>query len=141
VHRIPADRANLRMIDPEAACDAIGVVGELHDVRAAAARFETLGDPTRLSLLLCIHRVGPIAVSDLVVATGARESTVSQALRLLRHRGGVTARRDGRTVRYSIAEPAISALLTPLCASSTAAHHHEPCAARSNADPVTRSGK
>jgi DNA-binding transcriptional ArsR family regulator len=113
------------MIDPETACDAIAALGDPDDLRAAAARFETLGDPTRLSLLLCIHRVGPIAVSDLVVATGAQESTVSQALRLLRDRGVVTARRDGRTVRYGIADPAISALLTPLNTSSTATPHHE----------------
>ncbi|WP_460446674.1 ArsR/SmtB family transcription factor [Angustibacter aerolatus] len=78
---------------------------------AWARRFAVLGDPTRLALLLCIHHAPGIRVSDLATATGRGESTVSQALRLLRAAGLVRDRRDGRTVRYELADDVLHELL------------------------------
>ena len=39
------------------------------------------------------------------------DATVSQALRLLRAHDAVAADRDGRTMRYRLADPALAALL------------------------------
>ena len=63
-----------------------------------------LADHTRLALLLCIHHAGEICVSDLAAATGVKDSTVSQALRLLRAHGVVGTRRDGRIIHYHLTE-------------------------------------
>jgi DNA-binding transcriptional ArsR family regulator len=73
--------------------------------------FATLGDPGRLSLLLAIHAVGPISVSDLSVATGLRDTAASQALRRLRDLGLVSAERNGKVIRYALASPVLHGLL------------------------------
>lgn len=76
-----------------------------------AGRFALLGDPGRLTLLLIIQQAGQIGVSELVAATGRKESTVSQALRLLRAHGVVNGERDGARVRYEIADDTIATML------------------------------
>ncbi len=111
MHLVPAERAHRHVIDEHRVCRAVEGLPDRAEVQAQASRFGLLADPTRLALLLCIHTAGPIAVTDLAVATGFNDATVSQALRLLRAAGAVTAARDGRTMRYTVAEPALLALL------------------------------
>lgn len=111
VHLVPADRADHAVIDARRVCQAIAALGEPGDVTACAERFALLGDPGRLSLLLCIWRAGPISVTDLALAAGMHDTTVSQALRLLRAAGVVSSRRDGRVVRYVLADQSIEPLL------------------------------
>ncbi|WP_347232720.1 metalloregulator ArsR/SmtB family transcription factor [Streptomyces sp. CT34] len=101
-------------------CDAIEGIGDPHQVHAWAERFALLADPGRLSLLLAVHRAGPIAVSDLALATGIRDTAVSQALRLLRASGAVHAAKDGRIVRYSLCDPEIARLLDAMSTAATA---------------------
>jgi DNA-binding transcriptional ArsR family regulator len=89
-----------------------------------ARRFSLLADLGRLSLLVCIRAAGPISVTDLALATGMNDTTVSQALRLLRAAGVVAPQRDGRIVRYTLTEEAISSLLermSPVAATTHAA--------------------
>lgn len=74
-------------------------------------RFALLADPTRLTLLLCIHDAGEMCVSDLALAAGLKDSTVSQALRLLRAQELVSTRRDGRIIRYRLADEPVHELL------------------------------
>jgi DNA-binding transcriptional ArsR family regulator len=62
-------------------------------------------------LLLALHEAGLIAVSDLAVATGMRDTAVSQALRLLRTAGIVEGEEDGRIVRARLIDSMTSALL------------------------------
>jgi DNA-binding transcriptional ArsR family regulator len=64
-----------------------------------------------LALLLSIAEAGPISVTDLAVAVDMNDTTVSQALRLLRASGKVVARRDGRIIRYELADDQIAQLL------------------------------
>lgn len=111
MHLIPAERAGYRVIDAERVCQAIASLGDPGSVRARAELFAVLADPTRLTLLTCIHAAGPISVSDLVAATGLNDTTVSQALRHLRAAQTVTAQRDGRVMRYQLADGQISAIL------------------------------
>ena len=111
MHLVPAQRAHLRTIDEHRACEAIEGIGDPARLAVWSRRFAVLGDPSRLALLLGIHRAGPICVSDLVVATGLQDSTVSQALRLLRAHGLVSAERDGRVIRYRLADDSVHELL------------------------------
>ncbi len=60
----------------------------------------------RYNLLLRVRAGLPSAVTDLAVASGFNDATVSQALRLLRAAGAVAAARDRRTMRYTVADPA-----------------------------------
>ncbi len=50
-------------------------------------------------------------MSDLALAAGLKDSTTSQALRLLRAQNLVSAHRDGRVVRYRLADPVVTDLL------------------------------
>lgn len=77
------------------------------DRAVAAARFRALGDETRLRLLERLT-AGERSVAALMEDTGLGQSLVSHHLRALRQAGLVRARRDGRWVYYSIAEPALT---------------------------------
>jgi DNA-binding transcriptional ArsR family regulator len=112
VHLLPAERSGQRVIDGERVCQAIEALGSPAAIQARAQRFALLGDPTRLMLLTCIEAAGPISVSDLAAATGINDTTVSQTLRYLRAAQVVTAERDGRVVRYRLADGPVAALLT-----------------------------
>ena len=111
MHLVPVERAHRHVIDEHQVCFAIEALPDPAVLRDRARRFALLSDPTRLSLLLAIQAAGPIAVTDLAVATGLNDPTVSQALRLLRAAGAVTATRDGRTMRYTISDPVLADLL------------------------------
>ncbi|TQM25443.1 ArsR/SmtB family transcription factor [Nocardia bhagyanarayanae] len=76
-----------------------------------ADRFDLLSDAHRLRLLVCLHHAPDISVSDLAAAVGKSGTAVSQALRLLRQQGWVTSTKDGRIVRYRLADDTIHELL------------------------------
>lgn len=111
MHLIPAERAGHRVIDGERVCEAIEALDHGPDLQARAKVFALLGDPTRLTILTCIRAAGPISVSDLAVATGINDTTVSQTLRHLRAAEAVVAERDGRVIRYQLADGPAAALL------------------------------
>src|SRR3984957_2710103 len=111
MHRVPPERQHRRILESEKVCEAIDAVGDVAELRVWADRFNLLGDPSRLALLLAIAQAGPISVTDLAVATDMNDTTVSQALRLLRASGTVVARRDGRIIRYELADDQIARLL------------------------------
>jgi ArsR family transcriptional regulator len=65
---------------------------------------KTLASPRRLEILHELAR-GPIEVGRLAEAIGASQPNVSQHLAVLRSTGIVEAERDGREVRYRLADP------------------------------------
>ncbi len=99
------------MIDGPAVEAALDGLGDRDVVREWAERFSVLADPSRLTLLVCIHYAREICVSDLAVAAGMTDTAVSQALRLLRAHGLVTAQRTGRIVRYRLADATVHELI------------------------------
>jgi ArsR family transcriptional regulator len=72
--------------------------------------FKTLGHPARIRVLELLaerdHTVG-----ELVAAVGLESSNMSQQLGVLRRAGVVVASKDGNTVSYSIASPAVAELM------------------------------
>ena len=64
----------------------------------------TLANPRRLEIL---HRLaqGPCEVRRLAEDLGVSQPNISQHLAVLRASGVVDAERDGREVRYSLADP------------------------------------
>jgi ArsR family transcriptional regulator len=69
---------------------------------------KVLTDPKRLLLLAALGD-GDRTVGELAAAIGATLPNASQHLAVLRAAGLVDARREGATVRYRLAEPAILA--------------------------------
>lgn len=74
------------------------------NARDATHLLRTLGNEIRLKIL-CLLAEQERSVGDIELWTGARQPTVSQQLARLRADGVVEARRDGRTVYYSLACP------------------------------------
>lgn len=72
--------------------------------RLQADVLKTLASPHRLEIL---HRLaeGPLQVGRLADELGLAQSNVSQHLAVLRAAGVVEAERDGREVRYRLADP------------------------------------
>lgn len=100
-----------RLIDPQRVEAAVKGLGEKETVQEWADRFSVIADPSRLALLVCIHYAREICVSDLAVAAGMSDTAVSQALRLLRAHGLVTAHRKGRVVYYRLADDTMHELI------------------------------
>lgn len=110
-------------------------VFDLDDVRRAAAaletpdivrwanRFELLSDVNRLRLLLCLHHAPGICVTDLAAALEMTGTAVSHALRLLRNQGWVSTEREGRRVRYRLADGTVHELLHSIGATHQNAGH------------------
>ena len=98
----------------------------------ASELLKSLANRHRL-LILCQLVDGERSVGELAAFLGARDSTVSQHLALLRKDGLVQARREAQTIRYSLAPgPAQRILETlfaiycapaPLCAEPDARDH------------------
>ena len=118
MHLLPADRADRRIIDGDTVCAAIEALQDTEALAERAQRFAILGDPTRLRVLVAIHAAGPISVSDLAVATGLTDDHASQTLRFLRASQTVVAERDGRVVRYQIADPMVTELVATIAPKS-----------------------
>jgi len=131
VHLVPADQAHRRIIDGDNVCAAIEALVDPAAIQASAQWFSLLGDPTRLRILVAINSAGPISVSDLAVATGMTDDHVSQTLRYLRASHTVSAERDGRVVRYQLADPVIAGLVAAANTPTTGAPNNR-SRARSN---------
>ncbi|MBB5851438.1 DNA-binding transcriptional ArsR family regulator [Amycolatopsis umgeniensis] len=98
-------------IEPDRVDAAVAGMGDREAITEWAQRFSLVADPSRLALLVSIHYAREISVTDLAAATGMTDTAVSQALRLLRAHGLVAARRDGRIVRYSLADATVHELI------------------------------
>ena len=71
-----------------------------------AAVGRALADPKRLCVLESLA-IGELSVSDLSTRVGCQVPNMSQHLSVLRSAGLVTARRDGSTVYYRLADPKV----------------------------------
>jgi DNA-binding transcriptional ArsR family regulator len=74
----------------------------MHNARRASDFLKALSHENRL-LLLCLMAEGERSVGELEAILSMRQSAVSQQLARLRLDGLVTARRDGKSVYYSLA--------------------------------------
>lgn len=82
----------------------IGTVASQETERTrSAAIARALGDPKRLRVLECLAN-GEVSVGDLSATVGCQVPNMSQHLAVLRSAGLVTARRDGSTVYYRLAD-------------------------------------
>lgn len=99
---------------------------QVDDVRVAATRplvvtpeesvqiadvFALLSDPSRVRILFALLEAGEMCVCDLAEMVQMSSSALSHALRLLRTAGVVAHRRDGRMMRYRLADSHVRLLL------------------------------
>jgi ArsR family transcriptional regulator, virulence genes transcriptional regulator len=84
----------------------LDITDEIDAIQATLLR--ALASPHRLRI---VHRLGggPLEVTELARTLGISQASMSQHLAALRAVGIVEAHRDGRSVRYGLADPAILA--------------------------------
>ncbi|HEX2893361.1 MAG TPA: metalloregulator ArsR/SmtB family transcription factor [Marmoricola sp.] len=86
------------------------LLGQEESVQIAGV-FDLLSDASRVRVLFALLEVGEACVCDLAEMVHMSQSALSHALRLLRTAGVVTNRRDGRMVRYRLADSHVRLLL------------------------------
>jgi len=111
----------VREVVPMASCEApadeqrlagvAAAVPSLDEADALATLFKLLGDGSRARLLYALLETGELCVGDLAAVLAVSETSVSQALRLLRTSGVVRNRREGRHVLYRLDDAHVRALL------------------------------
>jgi ArsR family transcriptional regulator len=74
-----------------------------------ASLLKTMASPRRLELIHLLSETGPIEVRKIAEHFASPQPTISQHLAALRTAGLVEAVRDGREVRYKLADPEIVA--------------------------------
>lgn len=83
---------------------------EMTQLLRLADLFKTFGDGTRVRIL-CVLLEAEVCVCDLATLLGVTQSAVSHQLRILRDARLIKARRDGKTVFYSLADDHVATLL------------------------------
>ena len=107
----PLDRCAVRAVDADRVAAARRRLPADGELAGLTDLFRLLGDPTRARLLYALLEAGELCVCDLAAAIAATETTVSQALRLLRTAGVVRSRRTGRRIHYRLEDAHVRMLL------------------------------
>lgn len=105
------DRGVIRSIDGRLVAATTKVLIDREEAARLADGFKLLGDPNRVRILYALLEAGELCVSDLAGVTGIAETSVSQAMRLLRTAGVVRNRRDGRVIYYRLDDDHVRQLL------------------------------
>lgn len=74
------------------------------ELEGVAAQFRMLGEPMRLKILQALCQK-PLAVGEIVTATGATQSNISRHLALLTSAGVITRQKNGQFVYYAMSNP------------------------------------
>jgi len=82
----------------------------------AAARFSLLAEPMRLRILLCLEQ-GERSAGDVARAVDGSQPNISRHLQALHSGQVLRRRREGNTIYYSIADPAILKICELMCRS------------------------
>ncbi len=85
-------------------------MGNVPLYEAKAELFRTLGHPVRIRVLELLQG-GALPVHELLAEIEVEASNLSQQLAVLRRAGLVRSNREGATVLYSLATPAVAELL------------------------------
>lgn len=97
-------------LHPRTVMQARRALGDAAAPEDVADIFATLGDPTRLRVLIALGD-RELCVTDLAAATGVNRTTVSHQLRVLRQHRLVRRRRDGKVVYYALDDEHVTDLL------------------------------
>ena len=103
-------KCQVNVIHQEQVSQARHSLPEAALVTEAAELFNMLGDNSRLRILLALHTT-ELCVCDLAAILETSSSSVSHQLRLLRAKGLVRFRKEGKIAYYSLADSHVRVLL------------------------------
>ena len=75
-----------------------------------AELFKVFGDSTRIRILYVLFE-GDVCVADIAEALNMTQSAISHQLRILKQAKLVSARRDGKSVIYSLADDHVRTII------------------------------
>lgn len=81
------------------------------DLYLLADLFKVFGDPTRLRILYTLSN-GELCVCDIADSLSMTQSAISHQLRILKEKHLVKARRDGKTIFYSLADAHVATIIS-----------------------------
>lgn len=108
---VSLDGCTTTVVDEPRVNHARPLLVTLEESNRIADAFALLSDPARVRVLFALLESGESCVCDLAEMVQMSPSALSHALRLLRTAGVVTNRRDGRMVRYRLADSHVRLLL------------------------------
>ncbi len=79
----------------------------------------TLANTERLMIVTLLHEMGELHVNELVKILGAKRTSISRHLSLLRAQRLLTARRKHNRIYYTLGDPKAAALVMTLGVTST----------------------
>src|SRR5258708_32902472 len=97
----------------------------LAEVHRAAAILAAMGDPMRLTILMCLTSE-ELRVKDLCDIFGGSQANVSGHLKRLVAIGLVAGRRAGREIYYRVADPGVRAVMANVTAMARGAADPDP---------------
>ena len=101
------------------------------EVQRAAAILAAIGDPIRLTILMCLASE-ELRVKDLCDIFGGSQANVSGHLKRLVAVGLVAGRRAGREIHYRVADPRVQVVVAAATAMARAASDNDPEKARAS---------
>jgi len=107
------DTCQINVIDKDKIELARNSMADSTTLSETADVFSLLGDYTRIRILQALSTT-ELCVCDLAAILEATSSAVSHQLRLLRAKGIVKFRREGKVVYYSLADEHVHQLLTQM---------------------------
>lgn len=102
------------------------------EVHRAAAILAAMGDPIRLTILMCLASE-ELRVKDLCDIFGGSQANVSGHLKRLVAVGLVAGRSAGREIHYRVADPRVQVVVATATAMAWATSDNEPQEARASA--------
>ena len=81
------------------------------ELDSVADFFKMFGDNTRLKIMLALQQ-SELCVMDIAEALSMTQSAISHQLKVLKQKDLVKARRDGKTIYYSLADDHIATILS-----------------------------
>jgi DNA-binding transcriptional ArsR family regulator len=91
--------------------DIFALIGKAENINEAADAMQAMAHPLRLKIL-CLLGSGELAAGEIVEAVGTTQGNVSQHLSVLRDRGLITSRSEGRQVFYKIEDARVLKMIS-----------------------------
>ena len=86
-------------------------VPEKETLNHIAELFKGFADPTRVHILCLLLTQEELCVTEIAENTGVSQSAVSHQLRLLKQMHLIKSRREGKNIRYSLADDHVKTIL------------------------------
>ncbi len=105
------DSCPVRCVHPDKVGATRAQLLSMEEAAQLSQVFKLLADPARARILYALLEAGELCVCDLAATVSVPETSVSQALRLLRTAGIVRNRREGRIIYYRLDDAHVRLLL------------------------------